>query len=63
MDGTFPTATPQFAQRYTIHGLSNGKNIVGPYCFLVNKRMETYKELLFQIPVGNKPSSTREYYN
>ena len=31
MDGTFSTSTPQFAQLYTVHGLSNGKNIVGAY--------------------------------
>ena len=46
MDGTFSTAPPQFAQLYTVHGLSNGKNIVGAYCLLINKRMETYVELL-----------------
>ena len=49
MDGTFSTAPPQFAQLYTVHGLSNGKNIVGAYCLLVNKRMETYVELLSRI--------------
>ena len=49
MDGTFSTAPPQFVQLYTVHGLSNGKNIVGAYCLLVNKRMETYVELLSRI--------------
>ena len=49
MDGTFSTAPPQFVQLYTAHGLSNGKNIVGAYCLLVNKRMETYVELLSRI--------------
>ena len=49
MDGTFSTAPPQFAQLYTFHGLSNGKNTVGAYCLLVNKRMETYVELLSRI--------------
>ena len=48
MDGIFSTASLQFAQFYTIHGLCNRKNIVG-YCLLVNKRMETYVELLSQI--------------
>ena len=49
MDGTFSTASPQFAQLYTVHGPCNGKNIVGAYCLLVNKRMETNVELLSQI--------------
>ena len=42
-DGTFSTAPPQFAQLYTVHGLSKGKNIVGAYWLLVNKRMEEWK--------------------
>ena len=49
MDGTFSTAPPQFAQLYMVHGTCNGKNIVGYYCLLVNKRMEKYVELLPQI--------------
>ena len=49
MDGTFSTAPPQFSQFYTVRGPCNGKNIVGAYCLLVNKRMETYVELLSQI--------------
>ena len=49
MDGTFSTAPPQFAQLYTVHGLSNGKNIVGAYRLLVNKQMETYMESLSPI--------------
>ena len=49
MNGTFYTAPPQFAQLYTVHGLSNGKNIVGAYSLLVNKRMEKYEELLSRI--------------
>ena len=49
MDGTFSTTTPQFAQLYTVNGLCNGKNIVGAYCLLVNKRMEASVELLSQI--------------
>ena len=49
MDGTFSTTTPQFAQLYTVHGLCNGKNIVGAYCLLVNKWMEASVELLSQI--------------
>ena len=49
MDRTLSTAPPQFAQQYTVHGLSNGKNIVGTDCLLANKRMETYVELLSRI--------------
>ena len=49
MDGTFSTAPPQFLQLYTIHGLRGGRNIVGAYCLLTNKRRETYIELLYQI--------------
>ena len=49
MNGTFYTAPPQFAQLYTVHELSNGKNIVGAYSLLVNKRMEKYEELLSRI--------------
>ena len=49
MDRTLSTAPPQFAQQYMVHGLSNRKNIVGTYCLLANKRMETYVELLSRI--------------
>ena len=49
MDRTFSTAPPQFAQLYMVHGICNGKNIVGCYCLLVNKRMEKYVEVLPQI--------------
>ena len=49
MNRTFSTAPSQFAQIYTVHGLSNGKNIVRAYCLLVNKRMEKYVELLSRI--------------
>ena len=49
MDGTFSTETPQFAQLYTVHGLSNRKNIVADYCLLVNKQIETYVEFLSRI--------------
>ena len=49
MDGTFSTAPPHSLQLYTIHGLRGGRNIVGAYCLLSNKRRETYIELLHQI--------------
>ena len=41
MDGTFSTGPPQFVQLYTVHGLSNRKNIVGAYSLLVNNQMKT----------------------
>ena len=44
MDETFSIATPQLAQLYLDHGLSNGKKkIKGAYCFLLIKQMETYE--------------------
>ena len=49
MDGTFSTVPPQFAQLYTVHGLSKGRHVVGAYGLLPNKRLETYIEFLDQI--------------
>ena len=49
MDGTFTTTPPQFAQLYTIHGLNLGRNVVGAYCLLPNKRTPTYIEMLTEI--------------
>ena len=49
MDGTFSTAPPQFAQLYSVHGLSQGRHVVGAYGLLPNKRLETYIEFLDQI--------------
>ena len=49
MDGTFSTVPPQFLQLYTIHGLHHGRNVVGAYCLLTNKRQETYTEVLRQL--------------
>lgn len=49
MDGTFSTAPPQFAQLYTVHGFNIGRNVVGAYCLLPNKRLATYTQMLNQI--------------
>ena len=49
MDGTFATAPPQFLQLYTVHGLNHGRNVVGAYCLLPNKRTQTYTEMLNEI--------------
>ena len=43
MDGTFLTVYPQFAQLYTVHGLSHGRHINGAYGQLLNKRLDSYK--------------------
>ena len=45
MDGTFSTVPQQFCQLYTIHG----RNVVGAYCLLPNKRTDTYNEMLTQV--------------
>ena len=49
MDGTFLTVPPQFAQLFTVNGLSHGRHIVGAYGLLPNKRLDTYNEFLTQI--------------
>ena len=49
MDGTFSVAPPGFAQLYTFHILRNGRNLVGIYALLVNKRIDTYVELLTEV--------------
>ena len=49
MDGTFKSSPQQFTQLYTIHGLSSGRNVVGAYALLPDKRMATYAEMLTQI--------------
>ncbi|PIK44132.1 hypothetical protein BSL78_19020 [Apostichopus japonicus] len=49
MDGSFQTSPPQFAQLYTIHGLGGGRNVVGAYALLPNKRQDTYVEMLLQL--------------
>ena len=49
MDGTFNVAPPQFAQLYTVHGLSNGHHVVGCYALLPNKQRNTYVLFLRQV--------------
>ena len=49
MDGTFLTVPPQFAQLYTVYGLSHGRHVVGEYGLLPNKRLDTYNECSTQI--------------
>ena len=49
MDGTFPVSPLQFAQLYTVHGLQNGRNVVGAYTLLPNKRLDSYAEMLNEI--------------
>ena len=40
LDGTF---------KYTVHGLTNHRNIVGAYALLPNKRRATYVEMLTEV--------------
>ena len=49
MDGTFTVAPPQFAQLYTVHGLSADHLVVCCYALLPNKRRGTYVEFLQQV--------------
>ena len=49
MDGTFNVAPPQFAQLYTVHGLSNEHHVVGCYALLPNKQRNTNVEFLRQV--------------
>ena len=49
MDGTFTVAPPQFAQLYTVHGLSNEHYVIGCYALLPNKQRDTYVEFLRQV--------------
>ena len=49
MDGTFTVAPPQFAQLYTVHGLSNEHHVVGLYALLPNKQRDVYVDFLRQV--------------
>ena len=51
MDGKFATVPEQFVQFYTVHDLHRGRNVMGAYGLLPNKRIETYIELLTQIQI------------
>ena len=49
MDGTFDTGPPQFLQLYTIHGIKNGRNVIGLYRLLTNnyfRMSDTWLELI-----------------
>ena len=54
MDGTFSVSPPQFAQLYTVHGFQNGRNVVGTYTLLPNKRSDSYAEMLNEIKKSDK---------
>ena len=49
LDGTFKSSPVQFMQLYTVHGLTNHRNIVGAYALLPNKRRATYVEMLTEV--------------
>ena len=49
LDGTFKSSLVQFMQLYTVHRLTNRRNIVGEYALLPNKRRATYVEMLTEI--------------
>ena len=49
MDGTLSTVPPQYTQLYTVHGLNHGRNIIGAYGLLPNKRLDTYVEFLNEV--------------
>ena len=48
-DGTFKSRPVQFMQLYTVHGLTNYRNIVGAYALLPNQRRTTYVEILTEV--------------
>ena len=48
-DGTFKSSPVQFMQLYTVHGLTNHRNIVGAYALLPNKRRATYVEMFTEV--------------
>ena len=60
MDGTFDTLPPQFMQLYTVHGIKNGRNIIGVYAMLTNKHEDTYERMLrhVQFLSGNANPAT-----
>ena len=46
LDGTFKSS---LVQLYTVHGLTNHRNIVGAYALLPNKRRTLYVEMLTEV--------------
>ena len=49
LEGTFKSSPVQFMELYTVHGLTNHRNIVGVYALLPNKRRATYVEMLTEV--------------
>ena len=49
MNGTFSVSPPEFTQLYSVHGLQNGRNVVGAYTLLPNKILDSYAEILNEI--------------
>ena len=60
MDATFDTLPPQFMQLYTVHGINNGRNVIGAYAMLTNKKEVTYERVLRQVQflTGNASRAT-----
>ena len=60
MDGTFDTLPPQFMQLYTVHGINNGRNVIGAYAMLTNKQEVTYERVQrhTQFLTGNSSPAT-----
>ena len=46
MDGTFDTLPQQFMQLYTVHGIKDGRNVIGAYAMLTNKLEVTSERVL-----------------
>ena len=49
LDGTFKSSPFQFMQLYSVHRLTNHRNIVGAYALLQNKKRATYVEMLTEV--------------
>ena len=49
LDGTFKSNPVQFMQLYTVHGLTNHRNIVRAYALLPNKWRATYVEMSTEV--------------
>ena len=49
LDGTFKSSPVQSMQLYTVHVLTNHRNIVGAYALLSNKRRTLYVEMLTEV--------------
>ena len=47
--GTFKSSPVQFMQLYTVHRLTNHRNIIGAYALLLKKRTATYVETLTEV--------------